>query len=140
MVKLHLWRRFLPWLTRTFPSWVLSLASDLLPWRALREMKAISNSLHMASRLVLKQRKDDIQQEIEGVHDHEGGKDLMSFLRTSLLGGHALSLTRSRLAVKENMMSGDIDSLSESDLLGQMSYVSDSNVSGVSLMCLFCQA
>ncbi|KAM5536151.1 hypothetical protein V8D89_010250 [Ganoderma adspersum] len=103
MVKLHLWRRFLPWLIKTFPPFLLNLASDLLPWRTLHEMKAISNSLHMASKLVLKQRRDDLQQEIESTHDHGRGKDLMSFL------------------LIENMKSSDTDSLSESDLLGQMS-------------------
>lgn len=95
MVKLHLGRLFLPWLTKTFPPFFLNVASDLLPWGALREMKAISNSLHMASKLVLKQRKDDIQQEIEDIHGHGGGKDLMTFLRRYLLDGCTLLLTRS---------------------------------------------
>lgn len=94
MVKLHLWRRLLPWLTKTFPPFLLNLASDLLPWGALREMKAISNSLHTASKLVLEQRKDDLQQEIEDIHSHGGGKDLMTFLRRYLLDGCTLLLTR----------------------------------------------
>ncbi|PIL23630.1 cytochrome P450 [Ganoderma sinense ZZ0214-1] len=103
MVKLHLGRRFLPWLTKTFPPYLLNLASELVPWRALREMKALSNTLHTASKLVLAQRLEDLQRANEDMYDGGGGKDLMTFL------------------LKENATSSDIDTLSDSDLLGQMS-------------------
>ncbi|KAI1784852.1 cytochrome P450 [Ganoderma leucocontextum] len=118
MVKLHLWRRFLPWLTKTFPPYLLRLGSDFSPWRALHEMKAISNTLYTASILVLAQRKYSLQQEGEDPHGAEGGKDLLSFL------------------LKDNMMSGNIDCLSESDLLGQMSYVLNNDSAGTLLICL----
>lgn len=49
--------------------------------------------MHTASKLVLEQRKSDLQEEGGGARSGEGAKDLMSFLREYFLVRHSVSLT-----------------------------------------------
>ena len=81
-MKLHTWRPLLPWLRRTFPLPFLQWATGVLPWPALRHMRAISDSVYLTSQRVLRRKKELLKQGGESLAQEIGeGKDLMSVLR-----------------------------------------------------------
>ncbi|KAI0720825.1 cytochrome P450 [Cerioporus squamosus] len=103
LVKLHPWRPLLPWLRQTFPLGLLQWATGVLPWPALRHMRAISDSVYATSQQVLRRKKEMLKQSGESLAQEVGeGKDLMSVL------------------LQQNMSSGP-DAMSEDDLIGHMS-------------------
>ncbi|RPD75378.1 cytochrome P450 [Lentinus tigrinus ALCF2SS1-7] len=103
LVKLHPWRPLLPWLRRTFPLPLLQWATEVLPWPALRHMRAISDSVYATSQQVLRRKKEMLKQGGESLAQEVGeGKDLMSVL------------------LQQNISSGP-DAMSEDDLIGHMS-------------------
>ncbi|TFK91204.1 cytochrome P450 [Polyporus arcularius HHB13444] len=103
IVKLHPWRPLLPWLRRTFPLSFLQWATGVLPWPALRHMRAISDSVYSTSQQVLRRKKDMLKHGGDSLAREVGeGKDLMSVL------------------LQQNMLSSP-DAMSEDDMIGHMS-------------------
>ncbi|TFK91220.1 cytochrome P450 [Polyporus arcularius HHB13444] len=98
---LHLWRPLLPWLRKTFPPALLRFGVQLLPMKALRHMQWISDSVFAMSKRLLDEKMENLRK--DDLHGLRENKDLMSVL------------------LRENMSTEDVDSLSEPELLGQMS-------------------
>ncbi|RPD53161.1 cytochrome P450 [Lentinus tigrinus ALCF2SS1-7] len=104
LAQLHLWRPLLPWLRKTFPPALLRSGVGLLPMKALHHMQWISDSVFAMSKQLLNQKMENLRKGDEALlHEVGEGKDLMSVL------------------LRENMSTKDVDSLSEPELLGQMS-------------------
>ncbi|KAI0720838.1 cytochrome P450 [Cerioporus squamosus] len=98
--QLHLWRPLLPWLRKTFPPALLRFGAGLLPMKALHHMQWISDSVFAMSKRLLDQKMENLRK--GDLHELDE-KDLMSVL------------------LRESMSTEDVDSLSEPELLGQMS-------------------
>ncbi|EIW55368.1 cytochrome P450 [Trametes versicolor FP-101664 SS1] len=104
--QLVVWRPLLPWLKRTFPSWLLRFTVAVLPWKALRRMRTVSDEIRgMASHVL--QRKIALLRLGDDaiVREVAEGKDLMSVLLRQNMQSHA----------------SGTESLSEDGLIGQMS-------------------
>lgn len=82
--QLVVWRPLLPWLKRTFPSWLLRFTLAVLPWKALRRMRTVSDDIRGMASLVLQRKMDLLRLGDDAiVREVAEGKDLMSVLRKS---------------------------------------------------------
>ncbi|KAI0716355.1 cytochrome P450 [Earliella scabrosa] len=103
LVRLHPWRPLLPWLRRNVPLGLLRWATEVLPWPALRHMRAISDSVYATTQQVLQRKKEMLKQGGASLaHEIGEGKDLMSVL------------------LQQNMDSGP-DAMLDDDIIGHMS-------------------
>lgn len=80
-----IWRPVLPWLKKTFPSWLLKFTMALLPWKALHQMRMVSDDICRIASQVLQHKIELLRLGDDAiVREVAEGKDLMSVLRKSL--------------------------------------------------------
>ena len=76
--------RFLPWVRRTFPPWLLRVCAERAPLQAIRDLVDISDKVTAESRGILQEKESKLGEKAahgDGEVEGEGeGKDLMSTL------------------------------------------------------------
>ena len=90
------------------------------PWKMIKDMKEIVDTLHNTSVEIFESKKHVLQEGNEGVADQIGrGKDIISILSIHTFPSSIQGLTKIS-PVKANMEAADEDKLSDAELLGQI--------------------
>jgi hypothetical protein len=94
---------------------------DLLPWKTLHNIRDLSDLLHKTSLEIFEGKRKALAEGDEAVERQIGqGKDIMSILSMSLFVSFASTNFLYSL-VRANMEASKEDSLTEEELLGQVS-------------------
>ncbi|KAI0033838.1 cytochrome P450 [Vararia minispora EC-137] len=102
--RLHVWRLFLPYVTQTFPPTLLRFVAENVPWRAVRAVVEISDTMHVTTKEIWAQKKALYTRDGDKVMAGHGidWKDIMSIL------------------IKANLEAPEADRLPDDELLAQM--------------------
>lgn len=119
-----IWARnyLLPFLTKIGSPKFRRFVIDILPWKELRELRDVVDVLHNTAVEIIESKKKALAEGNDAIMRQVGqGKDIISILRASpsdLLNDGGIDEISS---VKANMEASEAESLSEEELVGQVS-------------------